>query len=81
MITDNNLRVGCFNCKGLNEYYKRTAVFDMVRESNLEIIFLQETKLKPQYESQYSMEWHNHNCIFLLFPLSLGNFGNNVYFF
>ena len=60
----NTLRVGSFNCQGMNNYYTRLAIFDMLKKSDLEIICLQETKLKPQYESQYVKEWHNNNCIF-----------------
>ena len=59
-----SIRIGSLNCRGLNNYYKRMAVFDFLRNSNLAIIFLQETKLKPEEEGQYIKEWHNHNCIF-----------------
>ena len=60
----NTIRVKSLNCQGLNNYYTRMATFDMLRVTNLELIFLQETKLKPEYQNQYVNEWHNHNCIF-----------------
>ena len=60
----NTIRVGTLNCRGLNKYYKRMSIFDFLMKSNLDIIFLQETKLKPEEESQYIREWHNQNCIF-----------------
>ena len=47
------LRVGTLNCQGLNEYYTRMALFESLKESNLAIIFLQETKLKPELEYKY----------------------------
>jgi len=62
--TTTTIKVGSFNCQGLNDYHKRIAVFEMLKNSDLSIVFLQETKLKPEYESQYVNEWHNHNCIF-----------------
>ena len=58
------LKVGSFNCQGLNDFYKRKAIFNFFKESDLAIICLQETKLHREFESQYVKEWHNHNCIF-----------------
>ena len=58
------LRVGSLNCEGLNDYYKRLALFEYLKLSQLAIIFLQETKLKPENELQYQNEWHNKKCIF-----------------
>jgi len=58
------LRVGTLNCQGLNDYYKRMAVFDMLQNSDLSIIFIQETKLKPDYHYKYSMEWTGGESIF-----------------
>ena len=60
----NRIRVGSFNCQGMNDYHTRMAIFDMFKESRLDIIFLQETKLKPECEDQYIKEWHNNKCIF-----------------
>ena len=58
------LKVGTFNCRGLNDFYKRKAIFEFFENCNLSIIFLQETKLKPENEEQYINEWYNKNCIF-----------------
>ena len=58
------LRVGSLNCQGLNKYYKRLALFEYLKNTNLAIIFLQETKLKPENEYEYVNEWHTKNCIF-----------------
>ncbi len=58
------IKVGSLNCQGLNDDYKRLALFDMLKNSDLHIVFLQETKLKPEFEYKYTREWHNHNCIF-----------------
>ena len=51
------LRVGSMNCEGLNEFYKRTSIFQSFKNSDLSVIFLQETKLKPELECQYKREW------------------------
>ena len=64
LVHKKTIHVGSFNCQGLNDYYERMAVFDMFKNSNLDIVFLQETKLKPECENQYIKEWHNHNCVF-----------------
>ena len=67
MMVDHNmsiLRVGSLNCQGLNDYYKRLALFEYLRNTDLAIIFLQETKLQPENEMQYQNEWHNKKCIF-----------------
>ena len=58
------LKVGTLNCQGLNEYYTRMTLFHSLKESDLDIIFLQETKLKPELEYKYVKEWHNGSCIF-----------------
>ena len=58
------LKIGTYNCQGLNDFYVRQALFEFFENSNLSIIFLQETKLKPENEEQYTNEWHNKNCIF-----------------
>ena len=60
----NFIRVGSFNCQGMNDYYTRMTIFNELKQSNLEIICLQETKLKPEFENQYIKEWHNSKCIF-----------------
>ena len=66
IVNNNNcvLKIGSFNCQGLNEYYKRIALFDFFKSTDLSIIFLQETKLKPENEWDYVREWHNNRCIF-----------------
>ena len=58
------LRIGSLNCQGINEYYKRATLFDYLKSTNLSIIYLQETRLKPENEIEYIREWHNHSCIF-----------------
>ena len=58
------IKVASLNCQGLNEYYKRMALFDYLKCSDLAVIFLQETKLKPENERKYMNEWHNGKCIF-----------------
>ena len=63
-VRANTIKVGSFNCQGINNYYTRMAIFDLLKKSELEIIFLQETKLKPEFENQYVKDWHNQNCIF-----------------
>ena len=63
-VRANTIKVGSFNCQGINNYYTRMAIFDLLKKSELEIIFLQETKLKPEFENQYVKDWHNKNCIF-----------------
>ena len=64
MGSSNVLRVGSLNCQGINDYYTRMALFHSLKESDLSIIFLQETKLQPELEYKYIKEWHNGNCIF-----------------
>jgi len=59
-----SLRIGTLNCQGLNDKYKRMAVFDMFQNSDLSIVFLQETKLKPDCHYQYSEEWAWGESIF-----------------
>ena len=39
-------------------------LFNFLKDSDLHIIFLQETKLNPQNELDYIREWHNNRCIF-----------------
>ena len=51
------LRVGSLNCQGLNDFYKRTTIFQSLENSDLSVIFLQETKLKPELEYKYKREW------------------------
>ena len=58
------LKVASFNCEGLCNYAKRMALFDYFKKTDLAIIFLQETKLKPENEYEYVKEWHNNQCIF-----------------
>ena len=58
------LKIGSLNCQGINDYYTRMALFHSLKESDLSIIYLQETKLKPELEYTYINEWHNGNCIF-----------------
>ena len=58
------LKIGSLNCQGINDYYTRMALFHFLKESDLSIIFLQETKLKPELEYKYNKEWHNGDCIF-----------------
>ena len=62
------LKIGTFNCQGINDYYTRRSLFDFFENSNLSIIFLQETKLKPENINEYTREWHNKNCIFNSIP-------------
>ena len=59
-----SLRIGTLNCQGLNDKYKRMAIFDMFQNSDLSIVFLQETKLKPDCHYQYSEEWTQGESIF-----------------
>ena len=64
---DNNscfLKVGSLNCRGINDYYKRMSLFEYLKNTDLSIIFLQETKLKPENEYDYVNEWHNKRCFF-----------------
>ena len=58
------LKIGSLNCQGINDYYTRMALFHSLKESDLSVILLQETKLKPELEYKYINEWHNANCIF-----------------
>ena len=60
----NALKVGSLNCQGINDYYTRMALFHYLKESDLSIILLQETKLKPELEYTYINKWHDGNCIF-----------------
>ena len=64
MMGSRLLRIGSLNCQGLNDYYKRMALFDYFRKSDLSIVFLQETKLRPEWEDKYNSEWGNGMCIF-----------------
>ena len=56
--------VGSLNCEGLNDFYKRISLFQALKNSDLSIIFLQETKLKPELEFQYIREWGDSKAIF-----------------
>ena len=38
-----SLRLNTFNCRGLQDGFKRKKVFNFLRESKYDIIFLQET--------------------------------------
>ena len=57
------IRVGSLNVRGINDFYKRAALFDWIKNSGLSIIFLQETKLQPEQEYKYKREWDG-DCIF-----------------
>ena len=52
-----NLKIGSLNCRGLNDRLKRMAIFDQIRNSDLTIVMLQETKLCPENEMRYQSEW------------------------
>ena len=52
------ITIGTLNCQGLNDFYKRSEIFDSLRKSDLSIILLQETKLHPERERIYMNEWH-----------------------
>ena len=58
------LKVGSLNCQGLNDYYKRMTLFDSFKRSDVSILFLQETKLKPELEYEYVREWDIGESIF-----------------
>ena len=51
------LNIGSLNCRGLNEFYKRSSLFQELKDSELDVVFLQETKLKPELARQYEREW------------------------
>ena len=57
MVRVTKLNIGSLNCEGLNDFYKRCSVFDCLRNSEMSIIFLQETKLQPELQFQYKREW------------------------
>ena len=59
-----SLKIGSLNCEGLNDYYKRMAIFDYIKKSDLSVIFLQETRLRPEWEDKYVGEWGIGMCIF-----------------
>lgn len=52
-----NIKVATFNCRGLNDHVKRTAVFEFFMNSDITIVCLQETKLNPDKEIMYTREW------------------------
>ena len=64
MGTRSVIKIGSLNCQGINDYYKRMALFDSLKNSGLSVVFLQETKLQPELEKKYIQEWNNGNCIF-----------------
>ena len=57
------IKVGSLNVQGINDFYKRMALFEFLRKSDLSIILLQETKLKPEHEYKYEKECDG-DCIF-----------------
>ena len=65
-VNDNHgeLKVGSLNCQGINDYYTRIGLFEFLKNSDLTIILLQETRLKPENQDDYTREWHNNRCIF-----------------
>ena len=63
-----NIKVASFNCRGLNDKNKRAIVFDYFMNSDLTIICLQETKLKPEKEFVYVNEWKNGPSFFNSVP-------------
>ena len=63
-----NLKIGTINCRGLNDHAKRTAIFEVLKNSKLSIIFLQETKLNPFKHSKIEHEWHNKNILLNSIP-------------
>ena len=64
MGTRSVLKIGSLNCQGINDYYERMALFDNLKNSGLSVVFLQETRLRPEMEKMYIQEWHNRSCIF-----------------
>ena len=52
-----NIKVASLNCRGLNDQVKRACIFDRFKHSDVDIICLQETKLKPEKEFLYRNEW------------------------
>nr|CAB3264529.1 pol-like protein [Phallusia mammillata] len=51
------LKVLSLNVNGITETTKRRVIFDHIRESKANIIFLQETLSKPQEEARWTKEW------------------------
>ena len=59
-----NIKVASFNCRGLNDKYKRAAIFEYFANSDATVICLQETKLSPDKELIYSHEWNRGPSFF-----------------
>ena len=63
-----NIKIASFNCRGLNEKSKRSLIFERFMNSDLTIICLQETKLKPEKELMYTREWKKGPSFFNSIP-------------
>ena len=59
-----NIKIASFNCRGLNDQNKRSLVFEHFMNTDLTIICLQETKLKPEKEFLYTQEWKKGPAFF-----------------
>ena len=64
MANSRVLKIASFNVQGINDYFERISLFNYLKSTDLSIICLQETKLKPENELDYIREWHNNHCIF-----------------
>jgi len=61
------LKIATLNCNGLRNDAKRALIFDKLRNSNVDVVLLQETFSTPEVEFQWSMaknafwnSWHNN---------------------
>ncbi len=52
-----NISLGSFNCRGLNEIYKRADIFDWLRKKRLDICILVDTHCSTKAESKWKEQW------------------------
>ena len=52
-----SLRLNTFNCRGLQDGFNRKKVFNFLRESKYDIIFLQETYSSKSDEMLWRPQW------------------------
>ena len=52
-----SIKLHSFNCRGMQDYFKRRKIFHYLRSIGSDIIFLQETHSDPNDEKLWSSQW------------------------
>lgn len=52
-----NLRLGSLNINGARDHRKRAMLFELIKQKNIDVMFVQETHTDVQNENAWKMEW------------------------